>query len=97
MTSIEVPDWVVEIGAEAISKRHLSNTGMPFPIAACREDARSAITAALGAWVVPTACAEPWRIDYLNSYPQNSVEVSTLDTLYPGDVVLLTLRQEKPE
>lgn len=97
MTEIDVPDWVVEVAAETISKRHLSNTGVPFPIAACRDDARAAIIAALGAWVVPTACTAPWRIDYLSSYPRNTVEVSSMDTLSAGDITLYTLRQEKPE
>ena len=43
----EVDDAMVERAAIAISNRHLSNTGVPFPIKACRDDARAALTAAL--------------------------------------------------
>lgn len=42
-----ITDAAVEAGASAISARHLSNTGVPFPIKACRDDARVALEAAL--------------------------------------------------
>lgn len=89
MTEIDVPDWVVEVAGEAFGRHN----------DLCWDDGsmRAAITAALVAWVVPMACTEPWRIDYLSSYPRNTVEVSSMDTLSAGDITLYTLRQEKPK
>jgi len=91
MTEIDVPDWVVEVAAEAISKRHLSNTGVPFPIAACRDDARAALAAALGAWVVPIGQAGtmPGTAGFTMAVFK-TIDVGVAQPLY-------TLRQEKPE
>ena len=41
-----VTDEAIERAAQAISNHHLSNTGVPFPIEACRGDARIALNAA---------------------------------------------------
>lgn len=112
MTEIEVPDWVVEAALLASFRVACEHTGTEFSEDEFRnardehdrenrnvasDMMRAALTAALGAWVVPTACTEPWRIDYLSSYPRNTVEVSSMDTLSAGDITLFTLRQEKPE
>lgn len=94
MTEIDVPDWVVAVALDAYKASRGTYEG-EVPVDA--DDMRAALTAALGAWVVPTACTEPWRIDYLSSYPRNTVEVSSMDTLSAGDITLYTLRQEKPE
>lgn len=99
MTEIDVPDWVVEVAARVVAKsvgEDYDSLG-PFTQKAIKATQRECITAALGAWVVPTACTEPWRIEYLSTYPRNTVEVSSMDTLSAGDVTLYTLRQEKPE
>lgn len=94
MTEIDVPDWVVVKFIDELGK----TAGYPpYVNATIQRHFKDAITAALGAWVVPTACTEPWRIDYLSSYPRNTVEVSSIDTLSAGDMTLYTLRQEKPE
>jgi hypothetical protein len=39
---------MVERGAKAISNRHTSNTGVPFPAEACRDDAAACLQAAIG-------------------------------------------------
>lgn len=44
---IEVDEAMVERAAQAISRRHLSNSGVPFPVEMCRGDARVALYAAL--------------------------------------------------
>lgn len=79
MTEIDVPDWVVEVACSAAFVEFSENQ---------RADMRSALTAALGAWVVPTvkigACAEvKWLQGGLCQLPPKEV--------------LYTLRQEKPE
>ena len=56
MTEIDVPDWVVAVALEACGE-HFTGSD---------DDMRAALAAALGAWVVPTACTEPWRIDCLS-------------------------------
>lgn len=99
MTEIDVPDLVVKAAEDA--RVRCLNAVTAYGSAGVDERyhmaMKAALTAALVAWVVPTACAEPWLIDYLNSYPQNSVVVSTMDTLSAGDITLYTLRQEKSE
>ena len=99
MTEIDVPDWVVKAAEDA--RVRCLNAVTAYGSAGVDERyhmaMKAAITAALGAWVVPTACTEQWRIDYLSSYPRNTVEVSSMDTLSAGDMTLYTLRQEKPD
>ena len=100
MTEIDVPDWVVEAAMRAEDKFYAEkNYGSFSDIQGddAAEAMRVALTAALGAWVVPAACTEPWWIEYLSTYPRNTVEVWSMDTLSAGDVILYTLRQEKPE
>lgn len=99
MTEIDVPDWVVDVAMAAGEQFASENTVSMYATVRDlrREEMRTSITAALGSWVVPTACTEPWRIYYLSSYPRNTVEVSSMDTLSAGDITLYTLRQEKPE
>lgn len=67
MTSIEVPDWVVEVAARVVAKNvgeDYDSLG-PFTQDTIKATQRECITAALGAWVVPLhqiATPEPdWR------------------------------------
>lgn len=88
MTEIDVPDWVVEVAGEAFGR----NNDL------CWDDGsmRAALTAALGAWVVP-AC-------YRLHQPNHSSE--WISGMYGGPPMThkawsveqtFTLRQEKPE
>lgn len=43
----DVYEAMIERGAIAISERNLSNTGIPYPLKYCRENARAALDAAL--------------------------------------------------
>lgn len=99
MTEIDVPDWVVEVAARVVAKsvgEDYDSLG-PFTQKAIKATQRECITAALGAWVVPVACAARWEIEILNNTTVNSAEAWSLDTLDAHDVTLYTLRQEKPE
>lgn len=44
---MHITDKEVDAAAKAIGNRHLSNTGVPFPFQACRNDARAALEAVL--------------------------------------------------
>jgi hypothetical protein len=62
MTSIEVPDWVVEIAARVVAKNvgeDYDGLGQ-FTQDTIKATQRECITAALGAWVVPVA----WGVRY---------------------------------
>lgn len=55
MTSIEVPDWVVEVAARVVAKNvgeDYDSLG-PFTQDTIKATQRECITAVLGAWVVP--------------------------------------------
>lgn len=55
MTEIDVPDWVVEVAMEAGEQFASENTVSMYATVRDlrREEMRTSITAALGAWVVP--------------------------------------------
>lgn len=90
-TEIDVPDWVVEIAAKAMADS--IGHGMTEK---CEKHALAALTAALGAWLVP-AC-------YRLHQPNHSSE--WISGMYGGPPLIhkawsveqtFTLRQEKPE
>lgn len=60
--NIEIPESVLEAAAQAISRRHLSNNGIPFPISACRDDARAALQAALAEMLEPVGFTTPMQV-----------------------------------
>ena len=88
MNKIDVPDWVVQAAMDAYAKANEDN-GEPveyFPDAMI-----AALTAALGAWVVP--------VGYLNKWDDGDETISARPA-HPEDGLaqpLYTLRQEKPE
>ena len=90
MSQIEVPDWVVELAQQAYYEH--DDTG------SCQYAMLKAITAALGAWVVPAHFAT----DGAGDVPVFE-EFTELDQAYghAGDdgwvVEAYVLRQEKPE
>ena len=105
MTSIEVPDWVVEIAGEAFGSHN--------DLCWDEESMRAAITAALGAWVVPVAWGV--RYDWEGTgksevrdlrFTKDSAEGAAFAaqcSIPPGFPIkvsaqpLYTFRQEKPE
>jgi hypothetical protein len=103
MTSIEVPDWVVRSVAGAMEDWHNN----PANETGYNETLKAALTAALGAWVVP----EGWHVRYKFSndewsqwtgYPTEEItnEVFRQISGHGATVerrTLYTLRQEKPE
>lgn len=86
MTSIEVPDWVAAVALEACGEHF---TG---PDA----DMKRAITAALGAWVVPVG----YRVS-IPSEPELGHWLEDIGEVTHPDpethTTLYSLRQEKPE
>lgn len=93
MTSIEVPDWVLEQALNAwcdvadVDEWRVRNS---------HEALRAAITAALGAWVVPVGVAEVEKLSERTS----SYDIAPKDWsfyLSDGQHTLYTLRQEKPD
>lgn len=90
MTEIDVPDWVVEVAGEAFGRHN----------DLCWDDGsmRAALTAALGAWVVPVACARPHDIHEVDV--GNEMAMPMWNLKYRGttsDLTLYVLRQEKPD
>ena len=90
MTSIEVPDWVVRSVSGAMEDWHnnpANETGYNATL-------KAALTAALGAWVVPVpqyggeGCSD-WFDGVLPPHEAKNPEFKTR--------TLFTLRQEKPE
>ena len=91
MTEIDVPDWVVEVAGEAFGRHN----------DLCWDDGsmRAALTAALGAWVVPVGkvCMNCRRYGH-GLFADIEVQYPTTTT--PGPKIgsdLYTLRQEKPD
>lgn len=100
MTEIDVPDWVVKAADEAgdeFAKTHTMS--MYASLADMQRDCvRHMLTAALGAWVVPVACARPHDIHEVDV--GNEMAMPTWNLKYRGttsDLTLYVLRQEKPE
>ena len=95
MTEIDVPDWVVEQAFNAwcdvadVDEWRVRNS---------HEALRAALTAALGAWVVPMAWA---GTDFPNWRRHESEQVRKLTRKAQPQhgfiTPLYTLRQEKPE
>lgn len=100
MTSIEVPDWVVDAGDAAIDTFAEQNTMSMFESRDAYHKAmlRSIITAALGAWVVREAWA---GADFPNWIRRESEQLRKLTREAQPEhgftTPLYTLRQEKPE
>lgn len=105
MTEIDVPDWVVEAAEFAFCGTTQETMLTPEGSAVLREGMRAALTAALGAWVVPVgvryrvapndACrSRPWVgpgiVAEWDRPPLTDSETLQHQSIY-------TLRQEKPE
>ena len=96
MTEIDVPDWVVTHARAAVREFWESYKGGVD----CGEyDAamKAALTAALGAWVVPAAVSrehDASRPTFQDVVPNDSQEA---DMWAYALVTLYTLRKEKPE
>ena len=100
MTEIDVPDWVVKAAEDA--RVHCLNAVTAYGSAGVDERyhmaMRAALTAALGAWVVPVACARPHDIHEV--HVGNEMAMPMWNLKYRGttsDLTLYTLRQEKPK
>jgi hypothetical protein len=108
MTSIEVPDWVVDAAVEAF----LSNTGQTHKVTdlqrnLTRECMTPALTAALGAWVVPEKFQVRTRCPFFGwghwySIKSQQERDDHFNRMNMGDWIaerrdLYDLRQEKPE
>jgi hypothetical protein len=100
MTSIEVPDWVVEVACAKLA------VGMEFEGKwpedyqddagdELREAMKTAITAALGAWVVPQHQAQ-WIVEqcWEDITPEQFADLEETEAVTR---TLYTLHQEKPE
>lgn len=81
MTEIDVPDWVVAVALEACGEHFTGSDA----------DMERALTAALGAWVVPVGQAGtmPGTAGFTMA-AFKTIEVGVAQPLF-------TLRQEKPE
>lgn len=104
MTEIDVPDWVVEVACSAAFVEFSDNQ---------RTDMRAALTAVMGAWVVPVA----WGVQYdwegtgksevrdlrFTKDSADGAAFASQCAIPPGFPIkvsakpLYTLRQEKPE
>lgn len=93
MTEIDVPDWVVEVAMAAGEQFASENTVSMYATVRDlrREEMRTSITAALGAWVVPVGQAGtmPGTAGFTAAVFK-TIDVGVAQPLY-------TLRQEKPE
>jgi hypothetical protein len=98
MTSIEVPDWVAAVALEACGE-HFTGSD---------DDMKAALTAALGAWVVPAQFQARARfMEYhwceWEKFKDEPTRDSWFDAISRTDGwqaemrTLYTLRQEKPE
>lgn len=114
MNSIEVPDWVVDEalfctplhdGDELAMPIDLMRLGSPETLDRARSAMRAALTAALGAWVVPAGYQETITVQDDGVFadierklwhwiPGKPIPESTADTFREP---IFTLRQEKPE
>ena len=79
MTEIDVPDWVVAVALEACGEHFTGSDA----------DMERALTAALGAWVVPVM----WKHERCGWTPINEALIATRGQINYA----YTLRQEKPE
>jgi hypothetical protein len=105
MTEIDVPDWVVEAAMRAEDKFYAEkNYGSFSDIQGddAAEAMRVAITAALGAWVVPVGRKQPHK-EYLmharalEDYAAGLFGEAGINIAAKFTEQLYTLRQEKPE
>lgn len=88
MTEIDVPDWVVVLAGEAYV-----NHGGEYS----RYAMERALTAALGAWVVPASRQFQDRDGGWQNFVNEHHERNTADSMAWPMRTLYTLRQEKPE
>lgn len=108
MIQIEVPDWVVEIAAKVLGEIVMANSSgttehddgvtihMTKSVHELGEEAlRAAITAALGAWVVPQHQAQ-WIVEqcWEDITPKQFADLEETEAVTR---TLYDLRQEKPE
>lgn len=93
MTEIDVPDWVVEAGVKAMQTVTHWESHEDFR----QKVSQAVITAALGAWAVPTGTLTRRAFDRFMSSSQGSQAMFHLSAAYDDDVTLYTLRKEKPE
>ena len=104
MTSIEVPDWVVRSVAGAMEDWHNN----PANETGYNETLKAALSAALGAWVVPAQFQSrerfmdsdwsPWhKFDYPHDRDSDFDRMNNADGWQAEKRDLFTLRQEKPE
>jgi hypothetical protein len=105
MTNIEVPDWVVELSLDALDSACINDAGSRVSWHGYTRDdrleiTRAAITAALGAWVVPAGFMDK-KAEFLLPRPGRCVlssqTVLVRDAYEVRNLPLFTLRQEKPE
>lgn len=87
MTEIDVPDWVVEAATEAYSALPARTT--------FHDSMRAALTAALGAWVVP-ACYRLHQPNHSSEWISGAYGPPMTHKAWSVEQTF-TLRQEKPE
>ena len=90
MTEIDVPDWVVA-RARAAVREFWENYKGGVDCGEYDAAMRAALTAALGAWVVPVGHG------YVAKGSQQLVVTDERFSSFPQVFILYTLRQEKPE
>lgn len=97
MTEIDVPDWVVAVALDAYKASRGAYEG---EVTADADDMRAALTAALGAWVVPAGYMDA-EAEFMLPRPGRCVlssqTVLVRDAYEGRNLPLYTLRQEKPE
>lgn len=100
MTEIDVPDWVVQLAVDEMTRVPPESEGQWFS-RDIEEVMRACLTAALGAWVVPAGyralgkpCSEGTQYIAYTHNPDTAEVYGrgglTVDAIF-------TLRQEKPE
>lgn len=103
MTEIDVPDWVAADVLSRYSAAQIERSGEVWPPEAAlrqrQEDMRAALTAALGAWVVPvyqirSQVQRSWVEVKPDSY---ALILSDNDDEFYEGRILYDLRQEKPD
>lgn len=105
MTSIEVPDWVVELSLDALDSACINDAGSKVSWHGYTRDdrlevMRAALNAALGAWVVREgymADIELTALDAARDLERKHHSIIWSEPTGQAGTPLFTLRQEKPE